>query len=186
LPIQPRHQLSQRLLLQTPLPELLPLLRPPPLGPVTAQVKGEPLMALVQPAPPPSHGTARPAAARRALSQRGPGQQVHQHPRLHAPQVPTSRRQRTRQRRAASATACLSPTQETRNGNRIEFPGVSIGLALIAAMRPQPSQTTPRTARGSIPLRVLQQRLQMVFKAGDRRHNVRHRRVFLVVADVVR
>ena len=137
-------------------------------------------MALVQPVPPPTHGTARPAAAPRALSQRGPRQHTQQCPRLHASQIPTTRRQRTRQRRAASPTACLSPAQETRNRNRIELPGISIGLALIATMRPQPSQTTPRTARRSIRLGLLQQHLQMVFKAGDCSHNVWHRRVFLL------
>jgi hypothetical protein len=68
-------------------------------------------------------------------AQRAAGEQQEQNLLLKRPVVPAARRDAQRQTRARAAAGSAAKTQ---NGNRIEgASGAAIGLAMVAAMRPQ-------------------------------------------------
>jgi hypothetical protein len=178
LPIEPRHHFAQRPLRKTSLPELAPRTRPAELAPMTTQMKGEAFVAILQVPPPASRRAARWLQRPCARAQRGATQQQRQHRRLRGPGVPASRRQTLRQHRTGLPTAAPARTDKARDRDRVELTGIAIGLALIVAMRPQPSQPASRTACRSIRLRPPQTFPDVLFQRGDRRHNARHKAGF--------
>ena len=151
LPIEPGHRLGQRHDIDHVAPQRVAIRQATQLGESAAQHEGKVFTTRIEPVSPATHGSPGPARAACAPMHRTAGQQQRQHRLLHGPVVPAPGRDAQGQPRARSQTL---PTQEAQHRNRIArlAAGAAIGLAVVAAVSPQATQTAVRAGLRAVAL----------------------------------
>ena len=179
IPVEPGHGLSQRHAVEHAAPERIAIRTSPQLRKPTAKEEGKAFAAIIKPVPPAPYGSPINTTTATTTVQRAPAEQQHQHHLLNGPVVPAPRRDARRQPRARAQTF---PAKETQNRNRIErlAAGAAIGLAVIAAMSPQPTQAAVRARIRAVGFRVRREGFNVLNEGGDARYNSVHRPVFFV------
>ena len=179
IPVEPGHGLAKGQAVEHVAPERFAICTSPQLSKPSAQEEGKALAAIVKPVPPAPHGSSSAAGATTAKVNGTAGQQQRQHHLLHGPVVPAPRRATQRQPRARSQTF---PANEAQNCNGIARLAAcaSIGLAVVAAVSPQPAQAAVRARLRAVDLGVRAEGFQMLIEGGDARYNSVHRPVSVV------
>jgi hypothetical protein len=135
----------------------------------------ERLAVITQPSPPAAHRVAVHPALIRRLMHRTARQKPQQHHLLNRSAVPTPRRDTFRPSRTGVAADLA---KEPRDGDRIQRARrlrTPVRFTGITAMTPKPRQPAMGTGRRSVDHRLLFQKVSMVVKGLNRRHNPLHR-----------